>query len=144
LEAVSGGWLQGWYRVGSVSGEEKVSLFIGDELVSITAPAIERKDLSTDGQVRGFKFNVAKLLKFGYGSGYREISVRVTRSNIALPGAPLSVSDIDADLRYDPKRDEWVKRTSYEAVVAELHHKLARGRPLLHRVRRRLANLQRP
>ena len=143
LEALSGGWLVGWYRVGSVSGEEKVSLFIGDDLVSIREPSIERKDVSTDGQIKGFKFDVAKLLKFGYGSGDRELSVRVTRSNIPLPGAPLSVADTDAELRYDPKRDEWVERTSFEAVVAKLH-KLQRPRPLLHRVRRRLSNLHRP
>ena len=142
LEALSGGWLRGWYKPGSESSKEKVSLYIGDDLVSMKAPAIERKDLSADGQIRGFEFNVANLLKLGYASGDPEISVRVTRSNIPLPGTPLPVGDIKADLRYDAKRDEWVERSGYEAAVAELLEKLKTGRRGLHRMRRRVRRLR--
>lgn len=142
LEALSNERLLGWYQAGSESGEETVSLYIGDDLVSVKAPAIEREDLSADGQIQGFKFDVANLLKLGYGSGDREISVRVTRSNIPLPGAPLPVSGVEADLRYDAKRDEWVERSAYDAAIAELLDKVRDGRRLLGRVRRRQRKLR--
>jgi Glycosyl transferase family 8 len=141
LEAVSNGWLLGWYKAASESSEEKVSLYIGDELVSMKAPAVERKDLSADGRIRGFKFNVANLLSLGYANGNREISVRVTRTNVPLPGAPLSVADIQADLRYDAERDDWVETSAYDAAVADLLEKLQKGRRVLHGVRRRARRL---
>jgi lipopolysaccharide biosynthesis glycosyltransferase len=142
LEAFSDGRLRGWYRTDSASDTQKVSLYVGDDLVSVKAPGIDRKDLSAEGQIQGFKFDVANLLKLGYGSGDREISVRVTRSNIPLTGAPLCVSDIEADLRYDAKRDEWVERSAYDAAVAELLDKLRDGRRLLRRARRRQRKLR--
>ena len=111
--------------------------------MSVEAPAIVRKDLFADGQVKGFEFNVADLLTLGYGGGDREISVRVTRANVPLPGSPLSVSDIEADWRYDAERDEWVETSVYDAVVAEFLDKLEDGRELLHRVRRRLRKFRR-
>jgi lipopolysaccharide biosynthesis glycosyltransferase len=141
LETVSDGWLRGWYRPASESAEEKISLYIGAELVSIKAPDTKRKDLSAEGHIRGFKFNVANLLERGYGGGDREISVRVTGSNIPLPGSPLSVPDIGARLRYDAKRDDWVEPSAYDAAVAGLHDNLKQGRRLLVRVRRRLRML---
>jgi len=142
LEAFSGGWLLGWWGAGSDHAEEKVSLYIGDELVSIKAPALERKDLSPDGRVQGFRFNVGKALQLGYGGGDRDVSVRVTRSNIPLRGAPLSVADIGADLRYDAERDTWVERPAFEAALAGLVDKLEEGRKQLRRGRGRLSKLR--
>ena len=127
LEALSDGWLMGWYQPCSDSSKETVSLYIGDELVSMKVPALGRKDLSADGHIRGFKFNVAYLLSLGYSSGDQEISVRVTRSNIPLRGGRLSVADIQADLRYDAERDDWVRQV------------LGRARRRLRRVRGSLA-----
>ncbi|HEX5467582.1 MAG TPA: glycosyltransferase [Gaiellaceae bacterium] len=139
VETLSDGWMLGWCRVESEHSREQISLYIGDELVSLKAPAIERKDLSADGRILGFKFNVANVLNLGYGSGDREISVRVSRTNIPLPGSPLSVADLKARLRYDAERDDWVKPSAYDAAVAGLHGKLGKGRRLLFRVRRRLS-----
>jgi lipopolysaccharide biosynthesis glycosyltransferase len=141
LETFSGGRLLGWYRAGSETGKQKVSLYVGDDLVSVKAPAIELNDPSADDRIQGFKFDVADALRLGYGNGDPEISVRVTRSNIPLRGSPLSISDIGADLRYDAKGDEWVERSAYEAAVAELLDKLRDGRRLLGRVRRRQRKL---
>jgi hypothetical protein len=141
LEALLRGCLFGWYNAGSEGSEDKVSLYIGDELVSMRAAAIERKDLSADGHIRGFKFNIANLLNLGYASGDPQISVRITRSNVPLRGAPLLVADIDADLRYDAERDEWLEISAYEAAVADLLEKLQKGRRMLHRVRRGVRRL---
>jgi lipopolysaccharide biosynthesis glycosyltransferase len=141
LEALSAGWLVGWYRAG-YENAERVSLYIGGELVSIKTPSIERKDLSTDDRVHGFRFNIGNALHLGYGGAGREISVRVTGSNIPLRGAPLSVEEAHSDLRYDAERDTWVERPAFETALAGLVDKLEGGARQLRRGRGRLSKLR--
>jgi hypothetical protein len=142
LEALSDGRLLGWYQAASERGEETVSLHIGGELVSITAPTLERKDVSADDQIQGFEFDVAELLRLGYAGGDQEVSVRVTRMNIPLPGTPVPMGDVETDQRYDAKRDEWVERSTFEAAFAEVLDKLKPDRRVLGGVRRRLRELR--
>lgn len=123
METVSDGWLAGWYQSREDGSKEAISLYIDNELVALRPPAMRRPDLSADDRTRGFRFNIAELLRLGYGSG-GEISVRVSGTGIPLRGAPLPVPDAGGDLRYDTARDVWVKPPRER-------------RPVLPRVRRR-------
>lgn len=107
LEAVTDGWLTGWYRTKTRDSDETISLYVDSELVALRPAEVRRKDLAADGRTRGFRFNVANLLRLGYGNGPNLISVRVSGTNVPLRGSPVSVPG--HDLRYDPGLGTWVK-----------------------------------
>ncbi|MBO0844809.1 MAG: glycosyltransferase family 2 protein [Nocardioides sp.] len=109
LEALVDGWLSGWYRPRVEGADEPVSLYIDGELAALRPPEHPRPDLGDGGRIRGFRFNVERLLRLGYGGTSRAVSVRVAGTNIPLRGAPLVVSDPSRNLRFDPARDRWVK-----------------------------------
>ena len=131
--------LLGWYQVGSAARRRsrchRRRLGVGQGTGHRAGGPCRRAD-------RGVRVRRSRPAELGYGSGDREISVRVTRSYIPLPGAPLPVSGVEAHLRYDAKRDEWVERSAYDAAIAELLDKVREGRRSLGRVRRRQRKLR--
>ncbi len=125
LESLEGGSLSGWFRPRAVRAGERVSLYIDGELLASRTPTLHRTDLTGDERIRGFSFNISRLLAMRYASE-GELSVRVAGANIPLRGAPLTVTDVARDLRYDVARNAWAEAPSRRLSV-------------LDRVRRRMA-----
>jgi hypothetical protein len=80
------GLLTGWYRS---PGVEPVSLHIGGELVARRMPPVRGDD-----GTRAIRFRVAQFVGLGYGAGGGDISVRVARTNVPLPGLSLDVAAV--------------------------------------------------
>jgi lipopolysaccharide biosynthesis glycosyltransferase len=118
VEAVSGGYLTGWFRPRHPGAREAVSLYMDGELAAQRVPELRRDDLGEQRGTRGFRFNVANLIRLGYGNG-GDISVRVAGTNIPLRGAPLQVGEVEKELRYDETRDAWVNPPSERTTVVE-------------------------
>lgn len=134
LESFSGGWVTGWFRP-SASGDraEKVALFIDGELAARRRADVRRDDLPK-GSV-GFRFNVANLLRMGYGSGGAEVTVVVAGHNVPLSGAPFSLTGVEGDLVRDASTGEW----SAPPEPARSEVATERARRLAGRVRRRFS-----
>jgi lipopolysaccharide biosynthesis glycosyltransferase len=119
MESLSDGWVSGWYRPRVKRSGEAVSLYIDGELVAMRRPNLQRPDRPEDDDTRGFKFNIANLLRLGYATSSGAVSVRVSGANIPLRGAPLTVVDVEQDLRYDAVREVWVKEPTQRHTLVE-------------------------
>jgi lipopolysaccharide biosynthesis glycosyltransferase len=132
LEALVDGWLSGWYRPRVPGTVEAVSLHIDGELVALR-PAVQRRSPADDDDLRQrFRFNLARLLRLGYGSG-RAVSVRVSGTNVPLRGAPVTVTDVRADLRYDAARDAWLKTPVQRLALERARRRWSSARGQLRR-----------
>jgi lipopolysaccharide biosynthesis glycosyltransferase len=110
VEALTDGWLTGWFRSRAEGSEESVSLYVDGDLVALRPPDLPRPDLSPASRAMGFRFDVQQLWALGYGHDAGRVTVRVSGTNIPLRGGELIVSDPCADLRFDPVRDSWVEQ----------------------------------
>jgi lipopolysaccharide biosynthesis glycosyltransferase len=120
MQELADGWLTGWYRSRSIRSGEAVSLYIDDDLVARRPPDLRRVvGVHADGRTRGFRFNIAQQLRLGYGRGDGVISVRVSGTNIPLRGGPLTVADVERDVRYDVSRKIWVRAPEKAPTVVE-------------------------
>jgi hypothetical protein len=124
MEALSDGWLSGWYR--APERGDSLSLHIDGQLVAKHPVMRAKPELRGNESVADFRFHVADLVRLGYASG-GDISVRVSGANVPLRGVPLIVSEARVDRRYDHGRQTWVRVPRLRRTVAEQVRKRWRG-----------------
>ncbi len=134
LESLREGWLTGWVRPRSPSRAEAAALFIDGELAARRMLPAAATGWRRPEDTRPFKFFAANLVRLGYGKG-REISVRLSGTNIPLRGGVLSVNDVRRTLRYDAGSDTWVEPPARQRIAARA---ITMRRSAVHRLRARL------
>jgi hypothetical protein len=109
VEAVSDGYLTGWYLSPEPAYDDALSFYIDDELVALRPPDLRRPELGERGRQPGFRFYFSRLVAQGYGAGgpTTEVSVRVAGTGVPLHGMPLRLDELRLEGRYDPSRGEW-------------------------------------